>query len=214
MLAVLPGVLYLGLDVGPAAEVLPVEDPRGAGLPTALRAASYVDGWGVAAGETVVVGDGAVHLPVPLGAVRTWRPPRVRAVESGPLPRRLLVDAAEETGLGPGLTPEADDVLCGLLLVARATGSPTAELVGGLRGRTTDLSWSLIRAAAAGHGVAAVVRAADLLLAGHPLAPAQRDAVIALGHTSGAALLRGLCLGVAALTDGLPESLTEGRAVA
>lgn len=97
----------LYLEVGPG-RVLPVLARDAVALPTALRlAASSEDvGWGVAAGDVVEVGDGAVHLPgLQVRALRSWRPSRVRvAAAHAPAPgtvsptgdavRRLLVAAA------------------------------------------------------------------------------------------------------------------------
>ncbi|WP_289019383.1 DUF2877 domain-containing protein [uncultured Ornithinimicrobium sp.] len=110
-----------------------------------------------------------------------------------PSPVRSLV------GLGPGLTPAGDDVLCGVLLGLRATGGEQARSalereVAPLLGRTTALSATLLRHAAAGYAVPPLVA---LLRAWHAGADEHRLAalaveVAAVGHTSGAALLLGL----------------------
>lgn len=108
-------------------------------------------------------------------------------------------------GLGPGLTPAGDDVLCGLLLGLRASGRDPErtlleEAVLPLLGRTTALSATLLRHAAQGYAVPPVVallrawhRGAGvpaLALAGRPVA--------AIGHTSGPALVLGLAAALAA----------------
>lgn len=108
-------------------------------------------------------------------------------------------------GLGPGLTPAGDDVLCGLLLGLRACGrdlerSLLEEAVLPLLGRTTAVSATLLRQAAQGYAVPPVVallrawhRGAGvpaLVLAGRPVA--------AIGHTSGPALVLGLTAALAA----------------
>lgn len=122
-----------------------------------------------------------------------------------PSPVRSLV------GLGPGLTPAGDDVLCGLLLGLRATGDEQARAalereVTPLLGRTTALSATLLRHAAAGYAVPPLVA---LLGAWHAGADEQRQAalaaeVAAVGHTSGAALLLGLATVLAAPHTPLP----------
>lgn len=207
VLASLREVLYVGFDDG---DVLPVETPRAAGLPTALRLGVDVDGWGVVAGDHVAVGDGVVRLPAQeVAVVREWRPARVRrapAAGAGQDPLTALVSvAATRLGLGPGLTPSADDELCGLLLVARAAG--LAVDLDACLPRTTDLSASLVRAARRGYAVAPLVRLVDAGLCGRAGSAADRDAVLALGHSSGPALLAGVARGLGALRG-------EGRSVA
>lgn len=118
----------------------------------------------------------------------------------------LARSAAERTaavrglvGLGPGLTPAGDDVLCGLLLGLRVTGQPgqrsvLEDAVTPLLGRTTALSATLLRQAAQGYAVPPVV---NLLSAWHrgvsvaALASIGQQ-VAAIGHTSGPALALGL----------------------
>ena len=109
-------------------------------------------------------------------------------------------------GLGPGLTPEGDDVLAGLLvgLAAVPRERPLArrlgDLVAGLAAsRTTTLSAALLRDAAAGFAVPALVDLVD----GLPVVDQMdrttthrrlADVVVrllAVGHTSGAALAHG-----------------------
>lgn len=139
-----------------------------------------------------------------------------------PSPVRSLV------GLGPGLTPAGDDVLCGLLLGLRATGDEQARAtlereVTPLLGRTTALSATLLRHAAAGYAVPPLVA---LLGAWHQggldadpagsvpgaseHADEQRQAalaaeVAAVGHTSGAALLLGLAAVLAPRHTPIPD---------
>ena len=108
-------------------------------------------------------------------------------------------------GLGTGLTPEGDDVLAGLLvtlaaapatrLLARGLGEVIASQVN----RTTTLSAALLRDAADGFAVPALVDLVDALHetheAGRPTTHrALADVVVrllAVGHTSGAALAHG-----------------------
>ena len=107
-------------------------------------------------------------------------------------------------GLGPGLTPQGDDVLAGLLVTLAA--APATQLLAGRLGaavsraasRTTTLSAALLRDAADGFAVPAVVDLVDVLHeidAGGPTTHgALADVVVrllAVGHTSGAALAHG-----------------------
>lgn len=124
-------------------------------------------------------------------------------------------------GLGPGLTPSGDDVLCGFLLALRhlATEPALAARAAGLGarvaahapGRTTDLSAALLGHAARGDGCAQL---ADLISAvgrGHGVLPALRG-LLTLGHTSGADLAVGVLAGAeAALTTTSARSSPEGR---
>lgn len=110
-------------------------------------------------------------------------------------PAAQFVAVAALLGRGPGLTPSGDDVLAGFLLGARAFGR---AVPGGLaavatlaRGATTALSAQLLGHAARGECVAefaAVVAA----LTGRPAAPDAVGRLLAVGHTTGAALAVGL----------------------
>lgn len=192
-------------------------------------------GWGVQPGDQAVVGDGAVRLPgVELRVVRTWRPGRVATASDTLLspatlagavgtldlpwrePARHLVaamrrgqpahaPAAALVGRGAGLTPSADDMLCGVLLALRLHGPASARLVPALWSAiepvlpaTTSLSAALLAEAAQGYAVPAVLRLASVLAAGasgeaaaHELSEAVA-AVLAVGHSSGADLLSGM----------------------
>ncbi len=215
-----PDVLAL---VGPDALRLPgaVLVP-GAG-PTAL---------GLRPGDTVTVGGGRVHGSVAVLEVRrSWRPRRLPrgtwagaadlldAVGTAPLrPGRddlpqLAADALADPaaarallGLGPGLTPSGDDVLCGMLLVLGATSGPAtvralhralADAVARDLGRTTALSATLLRSALDGYAVPPVLG----LLTSAQLTPARSTppdlagavrAVTEVGHSSGSDLLLGV----------------------
>lgn len=124
-------------------------------------------------------------------------------------------------GSGPGLTPSGDGVLCGLLLAGRAVRADGAWWVG-LRsaatvlpaGRTTGISASLIRAALDGYALPPVVdlvhqvasmlglqrRAGrqpdpdltELLADARAVQEALIARVMAIGHTTGAALAYGV----------------------
>jgi hypothetical protein len=109
-------------------------------------------------------------------------------------------------GLGAGLTPQGDDVLAGLLvgLAAASRTRPLAHRLGAVvtglaTSRTTTLSAALLRDAADGFAMPALVDLVDGL---HEVEPSLRttgqrtlaDVVVrllAVGHTSGAALAHG-----------------------
>jgi hypothetical protein len=145
------------------------------------------------------------ELTGPVAALERWL--AGPGAPAGPVVRRLL-------GLGPGLTPAGDDVLAGLLVGLSPYGeqSPTAaalraEVLAQAPARTTTLSGALLRHAAAGAAlpeVAAVGRS----LAGRSgdVRPALRR-LLAVGHSSGAALGHGLLL-AARYAPGTPGART------
>ena len=122
------------------------------------------------------------------------------------------VELAEDlVGLGPGLVPSGDSMLCGLLLALRLLGGATAggtrpvwladwlgaAVTGYADQRTTPLAAALLHCAARGQAseeVAAVLRG----IAGQePVEPAARR-LLATGRASGAELTWGLMAGCAA----------------
>lgn len=160
--------------------------------------------------------------PVVIHAVRSWAPARVlplgaawadtgvaalvRAIAGADfgVPRVLPTDVGENVGedfaleligRGPGLTPSGDDVLAGLLLGARAFGVRLDRLAAAVDlhadARTTALSARLLRHAIDGECVPEVATLLAALPAGCAAGPAV-DAVVRLGHTSGAALAHGI----------------------
>lgn len=143
------------------------------------------------------------------------------ALDSGGLGIQDAV--ADLVGLGLGLTPAGDDVLCGVLVGLHATGrsSMAGTVAAATDGRsTTRLSADLLRLAADGQ---ACLELLALLAALHraPLAAPHRapqartdgdtvaradptmDRLLAIGHTSGADLATGLLLVL-----GLPTTAT------
>lgn len=177
------------------ATVLPVLTPAALALPVAVRM-SDPEAPPVQVGDRMEVGDGRLTAPGwSVDIVRTFRPSRVRrsTVPASPAAESMIGELLRHRlGLGPGLTPEADDELAGHLLVAAATGAPVPELEPQLH-RTTALSASLLRAAAQGYAVPTVVRYVDAVLAGDSDTAARlAPSVAAIGHTSGPALLRGI----------------------
>ena len=106
-------------------------------------------------------------------------------------------------GRGPGLTPEADDVLVGWLAVQRAAGRATPALDAAVLGaldRTTLLSATLLECALHGEVLGQLRRwIAEIGTAGEEVAAARLAGV---GHTSGAAMLRGGRIALAHLGAG------------
>ena len=192
-------------------------------------------GWGVRPGKEVWVGDDEVRLPgATIRVVRTWRPVRVPDATHQPtttdveavaglasvqwrLPARHLATAALAgddltgrvaltVGVGPGLTPSGDDVLCGVLLALRTAGAldAVAHLWSAVTlrlGATTTLSAGLLADAADGYAVSQVVRLTSALASGETGAGVDAAAreVAAVGHSSGADLLAGLAGGLEAV---------------
>lgn len=166
-------------------------------------------------GMTASVGENAVTFPgLTVTVTRWWAPRRCRpgligvrverlssALATGPPPVDVALPVADLLGRGEGLTPAGDDVLAGMLLAARTEPVLVAALFAeveavGLR-RTTLLSGALIRDAAAGYGVPAVL---DLVewLSGRGTDSCLElltGRVLALGNTSGTALAWGVARG-------------------
>ncbi|NLJ54929.1 MAG: DUF2877 domain-containing protein [Intrasporangiaceae bacterium] len=207
------------LLVESANTVLPILFPQSIALPTAVRLADRDAGLDVEIGDLLEVGGGRIRTRldahprrggIDLQVVRAFRPARVRvaaghaAVPGCAVPPELL----DRTGHGIGLTPECDDEIGGHLLVSAALGRPVPDIEAALH-RTTALSASLLRAAALGYAVPAVVDYVDALIAGHrPIAARLRPRVAAIGQSSGQALLRGIDAAVAAVA---PSSSHAGH---
>jgi hypothetical protein len=166
--------------------------------------------------DQVSVGEGRVWFDEYAVAVTRIVDPAVPRL--GPLPawsaavpvdlpaaalRALAIGAAsaalELLGRGDGLTPSGDDVLAGWLVTRHATGRPSGPVADVVRAqassRTTALSASLLRRAIVGE---AIPQCRDLLLALHSGTgiDAALAALVAVGHTSGAALAAGISLGL------------------
>jgi hypothetical protein len=111
-------------------------------------------------------------------------------------------DVMRLLGRGPGLTPQCDDVLAGLLVTLGALGSPALGRLGTAvctlaPTRTTFVSAALLRHAARGE---CVPQLAALLTSGRDGSPATGavDALLDVGHTSGAGLGHGVLAALAA----------------
>lgn len=165
---------------------------------------------GLAPGDEVTTGDRRLvvgDLVVEVG--RWWAPSRPRdAAVSSPSAIPAAAPGWDKLvlgllGLGPGLTPAGDDLLAGLLVGLSARPDLRDPLAAAIQrqvpARTTWLSAELLRLAAAGLAAPAVVAVADAL-AGHgddDAVPRALPALLAVGHTSGPALARGLLLAAA-----------------
>jgi len=151
----------------------------------------------------VVVGDGAIRVgPVEIAAGRTVSMHVARRPDPAPALVRQAwqsVDRVEVDerllGRGPGLTPSGDDVLAGYLVGAAAYGLPADELAALVHSqahrRTTTLSAALLRHAALGEAIPQVAGLLDALGGGRRLDRALAE-LLAVGHTSGAALAAGV----------------------
>lgn len=114
---------------------------------------------------------------------------------SGDEPAAQFRAVATLLGCGPGLTPAGDDVVVGYLLGRRALGLPVVgatAAVGKLSASaTTALSAQLLGDAVHGNCIPQVADLLTAAAAGRPVQPAI-DRLLVVGHTSGAALARGL----------------------
>jgi Protein of unknown function (DUF2877) len=141
-------------------------------------------------------------LPSALDALNTAVAERDIGVEADRVARLASHDPAMQfaavaglLGRGPGLTPSGDDVVAGFLLGARAFGRATGAAVAAVdqlaASATTALSAQLLRHAVRGECVAQVAALATALIGGRAPGDAV-DQLLAVGHTSGAALAAGL----------------------
>ena len=219
---VLTGARPGSADGSRAEEVVAVETADALRLPCAVRLGvdrSARPFAGVRPGDPALVGSGRVEagsLCVPVA--RWWQPrtPRpcgeqvhtgraraelARLLERHPCPVPVGGSVGDLLGLGPGLTPAGDDVLAGLLVALHRRDdlrAPLADEVSRLSpSRTTALSAALLRHAAAGTAVTAVLDLADAL-AGHGTDDGLVEALARLlmvGSSSGTALAHGLLRG-------------------
>lgn len=158
--------------------------------------------------------DGRLRSPRQCWTVgRWWRPSRPRryaaahgaqsAIGGDLAPHQLI-------GSGPGLTPAGDDVVAGALVAAYAFSDPRrGHWIRQTRaaldaGRTTAVSHAMLHHAMDGFATPQLAAYVDALGTGHGVADARR-ALLAVGHTSGAALLHGADLVV-------PTAPREGAA--
>ncbi|MCE3552713.1 DUF2877 domain-containing protein [Pseudonocardia sp. RS11V-5] len=187
---------YLAIDGG----LVAVTDPSAPPGPLHLRCAPRLPP--VSPGQAVAVDGGAVRgagwtlgLDAPTRSA-LLPPPGLLSDAVGPADVREV--AALIGGRGPGLTPAGDDVLAGLLLVARARGGPAVEdelLACVAAVATTTLAAAFLGWAARGESIAPAHEALGHLV-GHHEDPGSAARLAATGASSGEALLLGLRLGV------------------
>jgi hypothetical protein len=128
-----------------------------------------------------------------LGVTRVLRTPYI-ALHSTVIcaPASVEHDLRAKIGFGAGLTPEGDDEVAGFLIVARALGiSHSLDRSEWKNDRTTTFSAVLLDAALYGFAIPVVADAAREIALGAMTSRTQ-EALLAVGHSSGAALLRGM----------------------
>jgi Protein of unknown function (DUF2877) len=128
-----------------------------------------------------------------LGVSRVLRTPYI-ALHSTVIraPASVEDDLRAQIGCGAGLTPEGDDELAGFLIVARALGiSHSLDRSEWKNERTTTFSAALLDAALHGFAISVVADAAREIAVGSMTSRTQ-EALLAVGHSSGEALLRGM----------------------
>ena len=103
-------------------------------------------------------------------------------------------------GKGPGLTPSLDDMLIGMMLAAwragrmsRHGGQAFFRASGDLHAATTQVSVNYLRYASVGRFASPLLHFSHALQRGRRIEPAV-EALLAMGHTSGADTLLGFWL--------------------
>jgi hypothetical protein len=203
VVAVFPTCAYVELD----GRLVALEAAGGLRLPCAVLLGARPLARplaGVQAGDDASIGPGGLQVgPLTIRVTRWWAPAAPRAarpLQPAPATPGLTAAVLDLLGRGPGLTPAGDDLLAGLLV--GLAGRPdlrdpvAAAVLGAAPRRTSWLSAELLSHAAQGRAAPAVVAVADAL-AGYgddDALPHALPALLAVGHTSGAALARGLLL--------------------
>jgi Protein of unknown function (DUF2877) len=164
----------------------------------ALDGALGVDGDRRVDGDRL--GDGIHRWPERVGPLASALTP------SSPCAERVAEAARALVGLGPGLTPAGDDVLAGALAALAAAGDEPrrarlAEAVRPLLPRTSPISAALLDQARLGRAIPQVVTLLRAL-AGSGELEAASSGLLAVGHTSGAALALGVRAALAARATG------------
>ena len=188
-----------------AVPVLSVCTPGSVRLPNSLLVSTLPRMESSATLESARIVGGRLHTRDNSWRVaRWWRPSRPRRAVSS-LQLRGTASAGRDSGLspgsligrGPGLTPAGDDMVAGALVTAyalcdvRRAGwvAQTRETLD--RRRTTAVSLAMLHHAMDGYATPQLAAYIDAATFGAPLDVARR-ALLDVGHTSGAALLRGV----------------------
>lgn len=162
--------------------------------------------------ETAAPADGlarsALGLPVAGTALLRVAAPRVEQL------RRWLVRLDEPApitllGLGPGLTPSGDDLLCGVMIALGVTGQTqrrallSGAVLSAAPGLTSPLSCAFLAAAADGEGAEALHAALNAMIEGRSKEDVVGLAAAAgrIGHTSGWDALAGAALALSAVME-------------
>ncbi|HSE70585.1 MAG TPA: DUF2877 domain-containing protein [Nocardioidaceae bacterium] len=197
----------------PDLPVLSVCTPDAVRLPNALVTATLPATRQVSVGAGRLSGGGRAWR-----VTRWWQPPRPRGLSrprlglaglwpsvgevSGwgvapPGPAYDGLSPAALLGAGPGLTPAGDDVLAGALVTAHATGDPRLPdwvrrtRAGLTPTATTAVSRAMLHHALDGYATPELARFLTALCRGGDVGAARAD-LLAVGHSSGAALLVGV----------------------
>jgi hypothetical protein len=123
---------------------------------------------------------------------RHWMHARLSHLRCEPAPVDLL-------GLGPGLTPSGDDLLCGALIALQAIGRGDAArdlyaaIVSATPASTSSLAWASLMAAAGGQGPEPLHALVVALLENRKIGRELED-ISRVGHTSGWDALAGASL--------------------
>lgn len=197
VLAVYRRAVYLQMPAGLCA-LTTASAPRG---PLHLRCATLPrcrPGGRARTDGRTLTGDGwAMSLDAPAW---TGRLPGPHRLAGGITPAEVAVRAHRLGGRGPGLTPAGDDVLAGLLLVARAAGGPASEpeLLGTVqRIHTTAVAAAFLSWAARGQCIEPAHDVLHSLMRDGPAATTpDGDRLAAIGASSGRALLLGIRMGL------------------
>jgi Protein of unknown function (DUF2877) len=202
-------VVHRGPDavyVDVAAWCVGVVGRRATAVPCALR--STLDRLGAA--SRAHVQDGVLHLdgePLRIGRIVDVRVPAAPHLADRLRPALTPADVAAMIGLGDGLTPLGDDVVCGWLALHRAAGVATPEIDAAVRDlalRTTLLSATLLECAL--HGEVLPEFAAYVSALGTHAEPERAADLEAVGHSSGAGLLHGARLALGAVDQLMPAA--------
>ena len=199
-----------GIELGhwlitPARSWRPPQVRTAPGLDPQRALAVLTGAWPVSASWVDAVDPREVALggwfgPTPSLAARAALHAAVLALAGdSPVPGATLTSLV---GLGPGLTPSGDDAIAGCLLTLRLLGRlgrlrQIADELPAHLAATTSLSGSLLTAAADGYAAPQLVELLAAIGAFGPSTPHTRwrrlvEAVLAIGHSSGADLLTGV----------------------
>ncbi len=206
----------------PTSPAICLTTPNAVRVPCALVLGDGTPAPRARVGDTGLAGGGELVLrDVTYRPARWWRAPRPRTTRPSPVVQAppledddtaaAVADLADALGAeaalrgpvaallgrGPGLTPLGDDILAGALVALLAAGSPAGprlarQITAHAFARTTFVSAALLWHAARGECVPELAA----LLTG---APGAAEALLRVGHSSGAGLAHGVATARAAI---------------